>query len=259
MCEYPGGPLIDSSEETIDDLTRNDMKVIQSRRGYRFSMDAVLLAHFAEIRPADKVLDLGCGSGVISLLLAADEPSAQITGLELQPALAGRARRSIAMNGLSSQVKIVEGDLRALEDLPDGSGYDLVVANPPFWRVGEGVLSPNPERQMARHEVSATLMDFIRCGARALRLGGRLAIINRSDRLLEVRSLMQQHGLEPKRGRFIHPRHDRDANLVLVEGIKGAAAGMTMMSPLVVYEAENIYSREIREIYSAPSDTQHED
>lgn len=236
--------------ETLDDLARNGMRVIQARTGYRFSMDSVLLAHFAGVRPEDEVLDLGCGSGVISFLLAGRQPSCRITGLEIQPELADRARRGAELNGLANQIEIINGDLRQAEVLLGKQWFNLIVTNPPFWRQGEGKTSPNQEKLMARHEVKAALEDYVETARGFLAPQGRLAMIHRADRVMEIGSLCTGNGLNVKRLRFIHPYRDRDANLVLVEAAKGSKAGVKILPPLVVYDSDGHYTEEILRIYS---------
>ena len=236
--------------ETLDDLVRNGMKVIQDRTGYRFSMDSVLLAHFAGVRPGDEVLDLGCGSGVISFLLAGRQPPCRITGLEIQPELADRARRGAELNSLANQIEIINGDLRQAEVLLGKRRFNLIVTNPPFWRQGEGKPSPNQEKLMARHEVNATLEDYVATAQGFLAPQGRLAMIHRADRVVEIGSLCTGKSLNLKRLRFIHPYQNRDANLVLVEAVKGSKAGVKILPPLVVYDFDGNYTGEILRIYS---------
>jgi len=236
--------------ETLDDLTRDGMKVIQSKNGYRFSMDSVLLAHFAEVNPGDEVLDLGCGCGVISFLLASREPSCRITGLEIQPELADRARRGAEFNGVAHRIDIINGDLRQVELFSGNRRFNLIVANPPFWRRGEGRPNPDREKLIARHEVESTLEDYVDAARRLLVGGGRLAMVHRADRLLEIANTCAQKSLALSRIRFIHPYLNRDANLLLVEAVKGTKARVRILPPLVVYNSDGSYTEEIFRIYS---------
>ncbi|MGI6512799.1 MAG: tRNA1(Val) (adenine(37)-N6)-methyltransferase [Syntrophomonadales bacterium] len=235
--------------ETLDDLTRDGMKVIQSKDGYRFSMDSVLLAHFAEVNPGDEVLDLGCGSGVISFLLAGRQPSCRITGLEIQPELADRARRGAEHNGVAHRMGVINGDLRQAELFLGNRRFNLIVANPPFWRQGEGRPNPDRERLIARHEVESTLEDYVEAARRILVRGGRLAMVHRADRILEIENTCAQKGLALRRIRFIHPYLDRDANLLLVEAVKGTKARVRILPPLVVYNSDGSYTEEMLSIY----------
>lgn len=237
------------SDETLDDLVRGGFKVIQHRKGYRFSMDAVLLAHFAQIGRDDRVIELGCGSGVVSILIAARQEGCEITGLEIQPALADRARRSIDMNGLSGRINIINADLRAPEVFLQKRKFTVAVANPPFWKMGEGRVSKNEENLIARHEVKAELKDFIKCASRVLTGSGRLVVINRAGRTAEMLNLCVQEKLYPKRIRFIHPRSGAEANLVLIEAQKGKKSEARILPPLIVYGEDGKYTKEIMDIY----------
>lgn len=237
------------AEETRDDLVRNGMKVFQARSGYRFSMDSVLLADFADAQADDTVLDLGCGSGVISFLLAGRQSSCKIVGLEIQEDLADRARRGVELNDLADRIEIINGDLRQAEVLLEHRRFNLIVANPPFWRQGEGKPSLNQENLIARHEVNVTLEDYVDAARRWLAPKGRLAMVHRASRVLEIGSLCADIGINVKRLRFVHPYHQRDANLVLVEAVKGSKPGVKILPPLVVYNADGNYTEEIHKIY----------
>lgn len=245
-----GCNLVDS-EETLDDLGRQGYRVIQARKGYRFSMDAVLLADFACPKAGDRVLDLGTGCGVVALLMAVRQPECSITGLEIQPALADRARRSVDLNRLHNRVRIIVGDLRNISSFFVRPDFDLVVFNPPFFRAGEGLPSQDIEKLIARHEVKATLADFVSAAAGVLVRGGRMAGILRVDRLPEFIELSREQKLRVSRLRFVHPRAGEDANLVLVEAKKGRRVKLQVMPPLVVYGDSGDYTPEILRIYGA--------
>jgi tRNA1Val (adenine37-N6)-methyltransferase len=251
LCEYPGEQVNLQAHETLDDLMRNGMKVIQDRQGYRFSMDSVLLSHFAEARAGETVLDLGCGSGVISFLVAARQPSCRVTGLEIQESLADRARRSVGLNKMAGRIEIINGDLRQAEVFLDHRRFSLIIANPPFWRQGEGKPSENREKLIARHEVNATLEDFMDAARRWLAPQGRLVMIHRASRVMEIGLLCAARGIDIKRMRFVYPYDHRDANLVLLEAVKGSRSGVQVLPPLVVYEDDGSYTEEINRIYFA--------
>lgn len=236
-------------DETLDELRAGGLQIIQAKSGYRFSLDPVLLCAFARVEVTDSVADLGTGAGVIPLVLAAWSGASRIVGVEIQPALADRASRSVRLNGLEDRVEIVEGDLRRIaEVLPQGS-FDAVLSNPPFRRAATGRAAPVAERAAARHELAGGLDDFIDAAAFLLKGKGRLYIIHLAERLAELLEAMRRGGMEPKRLRTVHGRQGDPARMVLVEGRKGGRPGMTVEAPLFVYSGEE-YTQEVVELYS---------
>ncbi len=235
-------------DETLDDLRSGGLKVIQKKDGYRFSLDPVLLCAFAKIGVSESVVDLGTGSGVIPLLLARRSEAARITGVEIQPELADRARRSLMFNGLQDRVAIVERDLRELRGALDPQSCDVVLSNPPYRRVDTGRTAPVAERAAARHELAGGLDDFLAAAAYLLGQGGRFYIIYLAERLAELLAAMSRQRLEPKRLRSVHSRSGEPARMVLVEGRRNGRPGMMVEAPLYVYDGEN-YTAEVLAIY----------
>lgn len=184
--------------ERIDDLGVKGIKILQSPEEYCFSSDSALLANLVRASSKDKVLDLCGGSGIISLLIAAKTKAKLITGIELQPKLADRAKRSVQLNGLESRIKILCMDVKeSLHKLGCGS-QDIVVCNPPYYRLGEGEMSENVEIAMCRHEVAITLKEIVEISSKILKFGGKLYIICKADRLSELLCLLSSNRLEPK-------------------------------------------------------------
>ena len=232
-------PAIDSvlrEGESLDALGSGGLRIIQSMRGFRHSMDAILLAQFAAPRPTDRVLDLGCGNGAIALMLAHRYPLLRVVGLEMQPALASRALRGAQLNGLHDRVEIVEGDLRRVEALLPPAGFDLVLCNPPYREVGRGRLSPNPEIRHAKHELSATLSEVIAAIRYGLAPKGRACMIYHSSRMAELLTWLRAERLEPKLLRPVHSFPGADAELILVEARREGRPGLRMLAPLFVYQ-----------------------
>lgn len=237
------------SDETLDNLILGGYKLIQAVHGYRFSLDAVLLAHFPALERVHNVVDLGTGNGVIPLLLATRSPSITITGLEMQESMADRANRTINYNGLESRIRIVKGDLNDINDIFPANYTDLVVSNPPFWKKGEGKISQNEEEAIARHEIFLDLPALIAAGAYILRPGGNMCIIHRADRLMEIIDIYEKNKLHLKKLRTIHPFCDREAKLVLVEGQKNGGSGFTILPPLIIYKKPGEYCDELQQLY----------
>ena len=236
--------------ESLDALGVSGLEVIQSMRGFRHSMDAILLAQFASPRPTDKVLDLGCGNGAIALLLAHRHPLLRVIGLEIQPALASRALRGAQLNGLQDHVEIVEGDLRRIEALLPPAGFELVLCNPPYREVGRGRLNPDPEIGQAKHELSATLQEVIAAIRYALPPRGRACLIYHSSRMAELLTRLRAERLEPKLLRSVHSFPGADAELILVEARREGRPGLRMLAPLFVYQTRGgALSPAMEEIY----------
>ena len=233
------------AEETLDTLFDGKIKLFQSRSGYRFSLDALLLAHFATVKGRDKVIDLGTGSGVIPLILARLHSYVSITGVEFQPAMTERARRNIKINGLEGRILICQGDVRSIGAVAPPASVDVAVCNPPYRKAGSGRLSPDDEKQIARHEIRGELGDFLSAGALLLRPRGRIALIHLAGRAVDLLSSMRRMGLEPKRLRMVHAHDGAAAALVLVEGVKSGRSGLEILPPLIVYRRAKVYSHEV--------------
>lgn len=244
------GPDLNDETESVDDLILGDFKVIQARQGYRFSVDAVLLAHFPTLKDTDRVIDLGTGNGVIPFLLAYRKPMLNIIGIELQKEMVERARRSIMINGLQSRVTVECLDIRVIPALLPAARAELVTCNPPFWKKGEGKLSQNRESAVARHEIGVELTDIIGAAAHLLKPGGRLAIIQRTARLGETKRAYRAKGFTVTRLRMVQSFPDQEARLFLIEGRMGSGIPATKEPPLIIYQKPGEYSAEVKAIYN---------
>lgn len=235
-------------DERLDYLLAEDLRIIQSPSVFSFSLDAVLLAKFAGIPLSSKgkIVDLCTGNGVIPLFLSA-RSKAQITAVELQPRLADMARRSVAYNELASQITIVEGDVN---DAPQQLGvekYDAVTCNPPYFLAHELTEKhSNEHHAIARHELHLTLEQAIFASSRLLKQGGKASFVHRPERMLDIVTLMRKHRLEPKRIQLVYPKRGKEANTILVEGIKDGKPALKVLPPLFVYEDNNEYTDEVK-------------
>lgn len=232
--------------ERLDDLLTHNLKIIQSPEVFSFSLDAVLLARFAGVPPRGRILDLCTGNGVIPMLLTT-RTEASIDGVEIQLRLADMARRSVALNGLADKINIVEGDLR--EWKPNGELYDVVTVNPPYLPLQSGDHKENHHQAMARHEIGCKLEDVIAACARSVKIGGRVAMVHRPSRMADIIDLMRRYRLEPKRIRFVHPRKDAEANMILVEGTREGKPEVRLLPPLIVYEEDGEYTPELLAVF----------
>lgn len=238
--------------ERLDDLLIGNLKIIQHAREFCFSLDAVLLAHFAYVRPGAQVVDLGTGTGVLGLLLTT-RGAGQVSGIEINPTMADMARRSVEYNGLTEKVRIVAGDVRQIADLPLPAGAcDLVVANPPYRPLGGGYISPNDKVAMAKHEVTGSLADFVAAARHLVKFRGRFAMVHLPERMAEILKAMSDAGIEPKRLQLVYPSPVKKPKFLLVEGVRGANPGLDVLPPLFVYNTDGGYSEEILAYYSEP-------
>ena len=237
------------AEETLDTLFGGRLRILQKKGGYRFSIDALLLAHFADPHPKDRIIDLGTGCGVMPLIIAFRQKKGKITGVEIQPSLADLARRNATLNRLSTRIKILEKDLRDLEGKTRGGIFDLVLSNPPYRRIGAGRVNPCPEKALARHEFKATLQDVLRAAQYLLGKKGRLAMIYPASRAAELIQEMRQFHLEPKRLQFVHSYPKEEARLMMVEGFKEGRAQVRVLPPLILYDSAGNYTPEAQELF----------
>lgn len=225
--------------------------VAQPRKGFRFTQDSILLADFCRIRPRDSVLEPGAGTGVISLLLAKKFPAARFVADEVEPIAYDLLRRNIETNSLSERIIPLDRNVRHLNRSFAPSAFDVIVANPPYVKSGQGRTSPSPSRQTARQDRLAPLSVWLKL-QKTLKNGGRYFLVFPAPRTGELMALLQGKKLEPKRLRFVHPRLHKPASLVLIEAVKAAAFGLEVMPPLVVHGEDGGYSEEMRRIYDLP-------
>ena len=217
--------------ERLDKFLDGRLCVIQSVRGYRFSIDAVLLARFVAIKSMDVVVDLGAGCGIISLLLLLEKPVGYMVALEIQKNPADQALRNTFLNGFEGRMGVLLGDLRQVP--LRRCIADVVVCNPPFRRQGSGRVNPDPQRAIARHEIMASLNDILSAASSVLKPKGRVALIYPAGRLVDLLVRMRAFDFEPKRIQLIHPFAGKEAKLVLVEGARGGKGGVQVLPPLI--------------------------
>ncbi len=232
-------------DETLEPFGQGRLWVLQKKTGYRFSLDAVLLAGLTELRSAARVMDLGTGCGIIPLILACRFPSLSLVGVESQASLADLAARNVRLNGLTAQIAILA---TAMQDLPGQvppASFDVVVSNPPYRPLGAGRLNPQTEKAIARHELQGSLAAVAQAARYLLPEKGRLVLIYPAWRTVHLLSLLRSQRLEPKFLRFIHSRPGEPACLVWVEARHGGGEEVQVLPPLIIYEAPQRYSAEM--------------
>ncbi len=236
---------------TDDTLYDGRLVCRQYKQGYRFSIDAVLAAHFCRPGRTDRILDLGAGSGVIGLILAFRHQDVRVTGLEFQPDLVRLARDNADRNNLAHRLTIIEGDLRDNSGLLPAESFDLVVGNPPYRQPGRGRVSPDDQRARARHEIDTTLDDVVRAAARAVKNRGTVVLVYPAARITALFVSLKNYRLEPKRLQPVHSYPgDRQARLILVEAMKNGGEDLQIMAPFFIYTEQNgHYSAEMQKLY----------
>lgn len=245
----PGTESRCGADERIDDLQRNGYCIIQKKNGFCFGMDAVLLSGFAQVYQNESAIDLGTGTGIIPILLKIKTEGKHFTGLEIQEKFAEMAARSVRLNGMEDRVEIVKGDIREASRLFGKASFDVVTSNPPYMDDSHGLKNPDTQKAIARHEVLCTLEDVCREAALLLKPGGRFYMVHRPRRLVEIISVLRRHKLEPKRMKLVHPFVNKEANMVLIEAVRGGRSMMRVEAPVIVYQAPGVYSEEIYTIY----------
>ncbi|ADL49895.1 tRNA1(Val) (adenine(37)-N6)-methyltransferase [Clostridium cellulovorans] len=237
------------ADETLDDLQLKDIQVIQKKDAFRFGVDAVLLANFANVKRSHRVIDLCTGTGIIPFILAGKTESNSIVGIEIQDEFVEMADRTVEYNKLQERVSFHCRDLKDLAFLKTLGLVDVVTVNPPYKLQNSGLINPNDKNAIARHEILCTLEDVIIASKAVLKDNGRLYMVHRPDRLADIFCLMRKHNIEPKRVRMVHPSVGKAPNIVLVEGQKFGGAFLKWDTPLYVHEEDGSYTREIDEIY----------
>lgn len=235
--------------EELCDLQRAGLRIIQSRSGFRFGTDAVLLADFCAARPGERVCDMGTGTGVIPLLVAARAQDTQIDAFEVQPDVADVAMRSVRMNGLEDRIRVHACDLREAAARLGCGVCDLATTNPPYTAEGAGLVSPDASRALSRYSALCPLDEWIAACARVLKNGGRLCAVFPAARLLDLCDAMRAAGVEPKRLRFVAARADAAPKLVLLEGRRQGRPGLYVLPLLLTREADGSFTPEMRRIY----------
>ena len=236
-------------DETLHDLQRGGLKILQKRFGFRFGTDAVLLADFAGVKRGERVADMGTGTGVLPLLLSARAEGTTFDAFEIQHDVADMAMRSVQINGLQDRIRVHCADCRDAARMIGHECCHLVVSNPPYTRQGAGLVSPEKTRALSRSDSDCSLEEWIAACGRVLRNGGRLCCVFPAPRFLELCDAMRAARMEPKRVCFVAARPEAAPKLVLLEGLKGGRPGLHVQPLLITHEADGSYTRRMREIY----------
>lgn len=237
--------------ERIDDLEYKGLKIIQNKNGFCFGIDSILLSDFArEIKKGSKVIDLGTGTGIIGIMLCAKTELSKMIGVEVQKEVYDMAKRSIKLNNLQDKFEIINNNIKNLENILEIGTFDAVVTNPPYKKVGTGIINENEKKLISRHEITANLEDFIKMSAKLLKDKGNFYMVHRPDRLVDIIELLRKYKLEPKKIRLVQPSIGKEANLILIKATKNARPFLKVEKPLYVYKENGEYTEEILKIYN---------
>ena len=237
-------------EETLDTILNGRLQVLQNKKGYRFTLDSILLAHFVFLKPRTRAIDLGCGNGIILLIAAKRFPHVTCVGLEIQENLAALARKNTQLNGLDRSIEIFSGDARDIKNIFPARSFDSVIFNPPYRKLNSGRINPYPEKAIARHEINGSLKDFLTAAKYLLKPAGRVFTIYPAKRLVELVYLFRNSDIEPKRMKLVFSDNFSEAQFVLAEGKCGSREELKIEPPLFIYDQNKNYSEEMTKIFN---------
>lgn len=237
--------------ERIDDLEFKNLKIIQNTKGFCFGIDSVLLSDFAKgIKKNSTVVDIGTGTGIISILLSAKTDIKKIYGVEIQEDVANMAKRSVELNHLEDKIEIINTNIKNIFDFLEPNKIDSIVTNPPYMKLNTGAQNEERKKLISRHEVECTLEDIIQVSYKLLKSNGEFYMVHRAERIVDILYYLRQYKLEPKVLRFIQSNVGKEPNLVLIKAVKNAGYQLTLEKPLIIYNNDGEYTDEILKIYN---------
>ena len=237
-------------DERIDDLEYKGLKIIQNKKWFCFGIDSVLLSDFAkEIKNNSTVLDLGSGTGIISILLSKKINAKKIVGIEIQKAVYEMSKKSIILNDLEN-VDFINEDIKNLNKIIENNSCDAIVTNPPYMKKNSGIKNENEMKLISRHEIKCNIEDIIKVSSKLLKDNGELYMVHRPDRLVGIIECLRKYKIEPKKIRFVYSKKEDNSNLVLIKAVKNAGEFLKIEKPLYIYDENNKYTDEVLEIYN---------
>lgn len=240
-----------NKNERIDDLQYKGLKIIQNKDGFCFGVDSVLLSDFAKgIKKNSIVVDIGTGTGIISLLLCKKTELKKIYGVEIQKDVAEMAKRSIKLNNLQDKFQIINTDINNIFEFLQPYSIDCIVSNPPYKKVNTGVKSEDERQMISRHEIKCTLEDIIEKSSKLLKEKGEFYMVHRAERIVDIMCTLRTYKLEPKQVRFVQSKVNEKPNLILVKAVKFANEFLKIDKPLIIYDEKGKYTDEINKIYN---------
>lgn len=237
--------------ETINYLLNyKNLKIYQDTEMFNFSLDSVLLPNFITIsKNTSNILDIGTGNAPIPLILST-KTNAKIIGVEIQKDVSILAKKSVKLNNLENQITIINDDINNIKDTFPNNHFDIITCNPPFFKVNEtSKLNKNDYKTMARHEITLNLDQICEIAKKLLKNNGILAMVHRPERLTDILGTMRNYNIEPKRIRFIHPKSNKEANIVLIEGRKNSKSGVKILPPIISHQENGDYTKEVQKYF----------
>lgn len=224
--------------------------IYQNDEWFLFSLDSLLLANFVDLRKSDKnILDLCTGNAPIPMFLSM-KTSAHIIGVEIQKEIYDLGKKSIKENKMDNQIKLINVDIKDLIKRFEMDSFDVITCNPPYFKVfNNKMLNENENKMIARHEIKCNLEDILSISKKLLKTGGTFSMVHTPDRLIEIILLMKKYNIEPKKIQFVYPNENKNANILLIEGIKNGKLGLKILKPLYVHNADNSYKEEIKKMF----------
>lgn len=237
--------------ERIDDLEYKELKIIQNKDGFCFGIDAVLLSDFAKnIKAHSRVIDLGTGTGIISILLCGKTKLEKVIGVEVQEEVSDMARRSSKLNGLEDKFEIINKNILELNQVFENNSFDVVVTNPPYKKQNTGIINDDERKLISRHEILANLKDFIYVSSKILKDRGEFYMVHRSERMVDIFSIMREYKIEPKEVRLVFSNEKNPPKMVLIKGVKNGGEYLKFRENLYIYNEDGSYTDEILQIYN---------
>ena len=237
------------SDEAIDDLQLDNLYLIQKKQGFWFGIDPVLLSNFANVKNKHRVIDLCTGTGIVPFLIYGKYKPKEVIGIEIQEDMVEMAIRSSKYNEVENVVSFKSADLKDLKYLSSLGTFDVLTVNPPYKLNNSGIVNLDDKLAIARHEIMCSLEDVIVASRKLLKDNGRMFIVHRPERLIDIFELMRKYKIEPKRVQMVQPNINKAPNIVLVEGQRDGGAYLKWEKPIYVYNEDGTYSEEINKIY----------
>lgn len=236
-------------ENEAEYFSKINLRVFQDKSAFCFGIDALLLSNFAQVKKNSRGFDLGTGTGIIPLLMAKTSPAAHFTAVEIQKEFVALAQKNVEINQLEDKISVEDGDIKSLSSIYKAESADFVTSNPPYAKADSSRQNPNQAKNIARHEILCNLDDVVRGAAWLLKSNASFFMIHRPQRLGEIIVSFSKHGLEAKKLQLLCPFADSEPSMILIEGKKNARPNLEILPPLVIYQAEGIYSQKVQEIY----------